>query len=91
MNSVVLGGTSQKNNYNMNVDVDDRRHIYEGCLKLNPTIKDAEIIKDVVGLRPGRTQVRLERDFFVTSNHNMLLKTLHCFVILALLFFYREW
>lgn len=69
MHSVVLGGTSQENNYNKNVNADDRRHIYEGCLKLNPLVKDAEIIKDMVGLRPGRTEVRLEREIFTTSKY----------------------
>lgn len=67
MHTVVLGGTSQENNYNMSVVAADRRHILEGCAKLNPLVKDAEIVKDMVGLRPGRTEVRLERDVFVTS------------------------
>lgn len=63
----MLGGTSQVDNYSLDVNADDRRHILEGCAKLDPSVKDAEIIEDMVGLRPGRTEVRLERDVHITS------------------------
>lgn len=67
MNTVILGGTHQVNDYNTNVDVDDRRFIYDGCMKLNPAIKGADIIVEKVGLRPGRNRVRIEQDVFNTS------------------------
>lgn len=67
MNSVILGGTHQENDYNTNVDVDDRNFIYNGCIRLMPSIKGAEIVGEKVGLRPGRDKVRLERDVFNTS------------------------
>lgn len=70
---MVLGGTRQENNYNTNVDIDDRKFIFDGCVRMMPSLKHAEIVGDMVGLRPGRTQVRLERDVFKTSrekNHN---------------------
>lgn len=69
MNTVVLGGTHQENDYNSNVNDDDRRFIYDGCIKLIPSIKRAEIEIERVGLRPGRSEVRVERDIFITSKH----------------------
>lgn len=67
MHTVILGGTHQANDYNTNVDVDDRKFIYGGCCRLNASIKRVEVIKEMVGLRPGRSKVRLERDTFTTS------------------------
>lgn len=67
INTVILGGTHQVNDYNINVDIDDKNFIFNGCVKLNPTIKRAEIVMDKVGLRPGRDKVRLEREVFKTS------------------------
>ena len=32
------------------------------CASIIPELKDAEIIEDLVGLRPGRTEVRLEKE-----------------------------
>lgn len=67
MQTIILGGTHQVNDYNTNVDAGDRKFIYEGCIRMNASIKRAEIVKEMVGLRPGRSQVRLERDTFTTS------------------------
>lgn len=64
---MVLGGKHQENDYNKEIDANDRAFIHEGCTKLNPSLKHAEIVRDTVGLRPGRSQVRLERDIFTTS------------------------
>lgn len=67
MHTVILGGTHQENDYNTNVDADDKKFIYEGCSQLIPSIKNAKIVNEMVGLRPGRTEVRLEHDIFTTS------------------------
>lgn len=98
MNTVILGGTHQVNDYNTNVDVDDRKFIYDGCMKINPAIKGAEIVLEKVGLRPGRNRVRLERDIFNTSktfsSMNDLEVWLNCMLSLIqrmFFFFYREW
>lgn len=47
-NLVLLGGTAQANNYSREFNADDRRHVLEGCTKLIPSLKDAEIIKEQV-------------------------------------------
>lgn len=69
MNTIILGGTHQENDYNTNIDVGDRKFIYEGCCRMMPSIKGADIVKEMVGLRPGRSKVRLEHDTFATSKH----------------------
>lgn len=67
MYTIILGGTHQLDDYNRKVDAGDRQFIYEGCIRMNASIKRAEIVKEMVGLRPGQSQVRLERDTFTTS------------------------
>lgn len=67
MHTIILGGTHQVNDYNTNVNADDRKFIYDGCIRMNASIKRAEIVKDMVGLRPGRSQVRLECNTVTTS------------------------
>lgn len=70
---VILGGTHQVNDYNLKASQADSAAIFEGCKKIFPSIKNAEIIKEMVGLRPGRDAVRLEieqRDRKPTVIHN---------------------
>jgi len=59
-NAVVLGGTHTFNDYNVKLSRPDSEFIFAGCHKLNPSLKHAETIREWVGLRPGRTSVRLE-------------------------------
>ncbi|XP_061192749.1 D-aspartate oxidase-like [Saccostrea echinata] len=59
--AVVLGGTGQTGDWNTKIDDVDRKAIWEGCLELVPSLKDAEIVQHWVGLRPHRgSGVRLE-------------------------------
>lgn len=60
--SVILGGTHQYNDFNLKVSEDDDKFIMEGCQKLIPGIKHAPLIKQWVGLRPGRSTIRLETE-----------------------------
>lgn len=57
---VVLGGTHQVGDYNLKVSQADSQFILNGCKNIFPSLQHAEMIKEIVGLRPGRTQVRLE-------------------------------
>ncbi|RZB40693.1 DAO domain containing protein [Asbolus verrucosus] len=59
-NCVILGGTHQVDDYNTNIDEDDKRKILSGCCKLVPSLEKAPVIKHSAGLRPGRSQVRIE-------------------------------
>ncbi|XP_043487756.1 D-amino-acid oxidase [Polistes fuscatus] len=68
INNVVLGGTHQENDYDLRVRDEDSKFIYEGCHRMIPSLKKAEIIKSWVGLRPGRPKVRLESEIYIRKN-----------------------
>ncbi|XP_064624230.1 D-amino-acid oxidase-like [Lineus longissimus] len=63
---VALGGVVQKGNWNRDVCPDDKKQIWEGCCQLIPSLRDAKIIEDRVGLRPLRDEVRLESEQITT-------------------------
>lgn len=65
--SVVLGGTHQYNDYNQNLSNDDREFIFKGCENIAPFIKNAKVVKEWVGLRPGRSSIRLEEEDIISS------------------------
>ncbi|XP_068140845.1 D-amino acid oxidase [Drosophila tropicalis] len=60
--TVVLGGTHQVKDYNVNVSPSDKSFILEGCRRFVPGIEYAQHLKDWVGLRPGRGELRLEAE-----------------------------
>ncbi len=64
---VVLGGVAQRGNWNLGLSDEDHDSILKKCSSIIPELKDAEIIEDLVALRPGRTVVRLEKEFL--GNH----------------------
>lgn len=73
-NDVILGGTHQVNDFNLKVSQADTAFIANGCQKLYPSLKNAAVIGDMVGLRPGRQSVRLETEIRVgkpTVVHNV--------------------
>ncbi|HVY55083.1 MAG TPA: FAD-dependent oxidoreductase, partial [Thermodesulfobacteriota bacterium] len=59
-NDCILGGTAEENDWNLNVEPYTSEKIIEKCIAIEPALKNAEIIGHRVGLRPGRTEVRLE-------------------------------
>ena len=61
-NDMILGGVAQEGNWSLEPTQEDRNFILEKCSKIIPDLKNAEIIEDIVGLRPGRTEVRLEKE-----------------------------
>lgn len=70
---VTLGGTGQEGNWNTDVDSKDANKIFESCVKLVPSLKNAKKISDWVGLRPGRTTVRLEIEEIHGSKKGMVI------------------
>lgn len=59
---VVLGGISQKDNWNLSVDPAISEDIWQRCEKALPGIRKSPVIAELVGLRPGRFEVRLEHE-----------------------------
>ncbi len=56
----ILGGTAEENNWDLNIDPATSDKILSKCIAIEPSLADAEILGHRVGLRPGRTEVRLE-------------------------------
>ena len=46
----------------MNPTEEDRNFILKKCSQIIPKLEDVKIIEELVGLRPGRTSVRLEKE-----------------------------
>lgn len=56
----VLGGTSQENDWNLSPREEDTHAILERCSQLIPELARLPILEIKVGLRPGRSEIRLE-------------------------------
>jgi D-amino-acid oxidase len=79
---VVLGGTEQPGNWSLEPDPATAHQIVAACAAIEPALRGAPVLRHRVGLRPTRTQVRLEavrqktahkktgRDGEVTIVHN---------------------
>ncbi len=68
MNEIVLGGTAQENNWDLTPDPQVTEDILRKARALSPLFEDVEIIGVGVGLRPARSEVRLEVEKF-GDNH----------------------
>jgi glycine/D-amino acid oxidase-like deaminating enzyme len=60
MDLVTLGGTRQLDSWNENVDPNDAKGIWDRCTGLVPSLAGATVVKQWVGLRPHRSEVRCE-------------------------------
>ena len=58
----ILGGSADDNNWNLEEDPELTCEILRKCDVLEPKLKDAEVLGVRVGLRPGRSEVRLETE-----------------------------
>lgn len=59
-NDCVLGGTTEEGREDLTPEEGATRAILERCRELAPGLSEARVLSVAVGLRPGRTQVRLE-------------------------------
>lgn len=71
MDTVTLGGVRQYESYSMEPSKYDRAAIKERCETLLPSLKNAEIIRESVGLRPHRDPVRVEPEIRHTQFGSM--------------------
>ena len=59
---MILGGVAQQDDWNLVPTKEDSDFILEKCSQLIPELKDVEVIEELVGLRPGRSSVRLDKE-----------------------------
>lgn len=64
LHDIMLGGTTQKNDWNLDIDPKDTQEILKKCAALNPIFENVEIIGQSVGLRPARPEIRVEIEKF---------------------------
>ncbi len=57
---IILGGTSQEKNWSREPSTQDTQTILKECAKLFPEVKRSQMLGISVGLRPGRSEIRLE-------------------------------
>jgi D-amino-acid oxidase len=58
----VLGGTAEEGDHELRPRPDTTRDILERTRRLDPRLEHAEYVGSAVGLRPARSEVRLEQD-----------------------------
>jgi D-amino-acid oxidase len=61
-NDFILGGTAQENNYQTKPDDSITEKILHKVKRVDPSLRVSEILDTVVGLRPARFEVRLEKE-----------------------------
>ena len=59
---MVCGGNSAKGNWDTAVDTALTDRILSRCRRIEPRLVDAEVLGTIVGLRPARPSVRVERE-----------------------------
>lgn len=60
--TVLLGGTNDEGNWDMDPSAEVAERIMAGCCAIEPRLRGAEILGHRVGLRPWRPEVRLESE-----------------------------
>lgn len=59
------------NDFNTAIYEEDSKFIFDGCRELVPGLKQAPVLYEWTGLRPGRNEVRLEPE--ILSNGKVLI------------------
>ncbi|CAN7975696.1 unnamed protein product [Ixodes persulcatus] len=77
IDEVVLGTTAEVGNFSLIPNEESHKKIWERCVNILPSLKTAEIIADTVGLRPGRTSVRIEREDRVVEGTRKTVTIIH--------------
>lgn len=66
-NDCILGGTAEEDDWDTEVNLETAKEIFWKCTQLEPRLKEARILENKVGLRPGRKEVRLKKET-ISSN-----------------------
>ncbi|XP_067883409.1 D-aspartate oxidase [Heterodontus francisci] len=73
ISSVTLGGTRQENDWRLSVDPPDSKAIFEACCAYEPSLKLSRRLVELVGLRPARAVLRLEKEKLQCDGNQMYL------------------
>ncbi|XP_077018766.1 D-aspartate oxidase [Tamandua tetradactyla] len=68
---VTLGGTRQKGDWNLSPDPENSRDILARCCALEPSLQGAYDIKEKVGLRPSRLDLRLQKELLAQDGRRL--------------------
>ncbi|MEO8289105.1 MAG: FAD-dependent oxidoreductase [Chloroflexota bacterium] len=60
VNDCILGGVAQAGEWSLEADEATAQRIVERCALLAPEVRDMKVLEHKVGLRPGRSSVRVE-------------------------------
>jgi D-amino-acid oxidase len=66
--AVILGGTAVANNYSEIPDLNTQNDIIRRCQNIEPNLATPTVLASIVGFRPGRKTVRVERE----NNRNLI-------------------
>jgi len=58
----ILGGTAAEGEWDLEPDPKTAASILRRCTRLEPRLRGVEVLEHKVGLRPGRPEIRLERE-----------------------------
>jgi len=58
----ILGGTAEDGEWDLEPDPETAAGILRRCTQLEPRLRSIEVLEHKVGLRPGRPEIRLERE-----------------------------
>lgn len=72
IHNVTLGGTRQKDDWNLSPDPSTSKSIFAQCCALEPSLQRAQDIKVRVGLRPFRSAVRLQKEIMAQGSEKLL-------------------
>lgn len=72
-----LGGVRHYDSYSLAIDKYDSASIRERCEKLLPSLVGAPVVREAVGLRPHRDQVRVEPEIISSSSNESTIRVIH--------------
>ena len=75
---IVVGGTDEEGEWSRTPDPDTAGQILERAAALGPDLARARVLRQKVGLRPARPQVRLEEEK-VASGRGHVERVVHCY------------
>lgn len=61
-NDIIVGGTAQANNWNLQIDPVDTADILRKAKTISNAFENVNILEEKVGLRPARDEIRLEAE-----------------------------